>query len=190
MALDKILSKIQVQIEELAPALELFIEESIQPSVSDCDDLQARLSKLQENLAVYKYYKQERELSPSFNIHSKVSGKNVSPEIRTEEEITEKESFNSNPEEKKPKAHDLVTDQAGRKDYPPMAVGINDKFRFINEMFKQNGSEYNIAIEQLNSLQSWQEAELYLASLKSIYNWKDNSEAVLLLHSLVKKRFY
>jgi hypothetical protein len=189
MSLDKILGKMQVQIEELAPTLELFIEDSIQPSVSDCDNLQAQLIKLQENIAIYKYYKQERELSPSFNIHSKVSEKNITVEPKSDDGLSKKESGHNNQEEKKSDIKETKNEKPVTKNYTPVAIGINDKFRFINELFKQNAPEYNIAIEQLNVLHSWNEAEVYLNSLKNIYNWKDNSEVVHLLYSMVKKRF-
>jgi hypothetical protein len=61
MAIDKILVKIQGQIHELAPTLELFVEDSIQPSVDDCRNLQQQLTKLQEFIAVYKYRKQKKK---------------------------------------------------------------------------------------------------------------------------------
>ena len=70
-----------------------------------------------------------------------------------------------------------------------LAVGLNDKFRFINELFVQNSAEYTIAIEQLNGLQTWADTELYLTSLKSLYGWKDTSEAVKYFYTLVRKRF-
>ena len=73
MSLEKILHKIQSQINDLAPTLELFIDETIQPSVESCETLQDQLIMLQENIAVYKYKKINNEISPSFNIHAKVS---------------------------------------------------------------------------------------------------------------------
>ncbi len=187
MSLDEILSKIQGQINDLAPTLELFVEDNIQPSVSDCDNLQGQLVKLQESLAVYKHNKQEKEISPSFSIHSKVS--NIEPIVEKKEEIKEiikeeienkiEETILVTPEEK----HEV------RKVTQPLSVGINDKFRFINELFSQNGNEYNIAIEQLGNVSSWAEAEAYLNSLKELYGWSANSETVAYLYALVKKRF-
>jgi len=182
MSLDKVLNKIQSQINELAPILELFVDDSIQPSVKDCDILQEQLVKLQECLAVYKYNKQEREISPSFNIHSKVSKTDfVSVKKEDPEEI-----FKS-PEDKPV----LIAGETPEtsKMILPLSVGINDKFRFINELFNQNAGEYNIAIEQLGGLNSWNEAEVYLNSLRRLYEWKENSEVVNYLYALVKKRF-
>ena len=80
MSLEKVLHKIQSQINDLAPTLELFVDETIQPSVDNCEKLQQQLMLLQENLAVYKYNKVNREISPSFSIHAKVSEKSAPAE--------------------------------------------------------------------------------------------------------------
>ena len=177
MVSDKMLVKIQSQINVLAPTLDLFVEDSIQPSVSDCESLQIQLTKLHEYLAVYKYHKLEKELSPSFKIHAQVSKQNIN-DIKSEISLSENKEFI--PQD------DLIENT---KVFEPMSIGINDKFRLINELFKQNGGEYNIAIEQLNALNNWNESELYLNSLKTIYNWKDNSEGSILIYTLCKKRF-
>jgi uncharacterized protein YoxC len=55
MALEKLLHKIQSDINELAKSLEFFMEDTIQPTVGECESLQKKLYELQENLAVYKY---------------------------------------------------------------------------------------------------------------------------------------
>lgn len=195
MALDKVLGKIQAQIKELAPTLELFVEDSIHPSVKDCEKLQTQLNALEENLAIYKYSKLEKELSPSFNIHAKVSEvKVVEPVIKQPEIKQEEKKIEPAAEVKiEPVVETVIpekkTEPIAQKTLPPLSVGINDKFRFINELFKQNGSEYNIAIEQLETLKNWNDAEIYLNSLKPLYEWKDNSEVVVYFYSVIKKRF-
>lgn len=189
MALEKILHKIQSQINDLAPTLELFIDETIQPTVESCEKLQKQLNLIQENLAVYKYHKAEKEISPSFNIHAKVSEKEL-PKEKTEE--LAKEIKATIEEEKKevvqPKV-ETVTEEKAVKTIQPIVIGINDKFRFINELFKQNNSEYNIAIEQLNTLKNWRDTEIYLDSLKTLYDWKANSDVVVYFFSILKNRF-
>lgn len=180
------LNKIQEQINELAPTLELFVEESIQPSVSDCDSLQQQLTKLFETISVYKYNKQEKEISPSFNIHSKIS--NIEPIAEKKEEPKEvllEEIKNTLEDNITP----IIEDKTQPRSNQALLVGINDKFRFINELFSQNSGEYNVAIEQLGNVNSWGEAEIYLNSLKELYGWKENSEVVNYLYALVKKRF-
>lgn len=158
MSLEKVLHKIQSQINDLAPTLELFIEETIQPSVESCETLQEQLIRLQENIAVYKYKKINNEISPSFNIHAKVSETATIPEKFTE---VKTEKLNENIEDKiqeKTEIIDVKTEvlETENKIFSPISIGINDKFRFINELFKQNGSEYSIALEQLNSLKNWE----------------------------------
>jgi len=207
MSSDKILHKIQLQIDELAPTLELFVDETVQPSVKDCENLQRQLTLLQENLAVFKYNKQNKELSPSFNIHAKVSEKEVAVEKKAEIVQEIKETVKLDKEEKtepisvapevpktetvkiEPQRTEVPKQETATKSLQPMSVGLNDKFRFINDLFSQNSSEYNIAIEQLNNVSSWDEAEIYLNSLKSVYEWDAKEEVVKNFFSSVRKRF-
>lgn len=189
MALDKVLTKIQGQIHELAPTLELFVEDSIQPSVNDCEKLQKQLVALQECLAVYKYNKQEKEISPSFNIHAKVSNTKPESEIKQENVEIVTEEIKNTIEESITEKIEINELRSESKVINPLTIAINDKFRFINELFRQNGGEYNVAIEQINSLNNWNDTEMYLTGLKSIYDWKDNSETVIYFNTLIKKRF-
>jgi hypothetical protein len=71
----------------------------------------------------------------------------------------------------------------------PIIIGLNDKFRFINDLFVKKADEYNLAIEQLNNLKTHYDCEIYLNSLKKIYAWNDDNEVVNLFYALVKKRF-
>ncbi len=190
MSLEKVLHKIQSQINDLAPTLELFIDETIQPSVESCEKLQQQLNLIQENLAVYKYNKINKEISPSFSIHAKVSEKEL-PKEKVEEIKNDIKVIihEERPDLAMPKAKVEEEIKESQQNLADISVGINDKFRFINELFKQNNSEYNIAVEQLNALKTWHDTEIYLNSLKSLYEWKDNSEVVSYFFSLIKKRF-
>jgi hypothetical protein len=187
MPLDKVLQKIQSRIKDLAPSLELFVDEGLQPGVKECEKLQGQLSDLQECIAVYKHFKVNNELSPSFNIHAKVSEFTNANTTAANTEIQES-SQERKPKKEQREQHgeNLKPEGNSRKAF---SVGINDKFRFINELFVQNSSEYHIAVEQLSNLHTWHETEIYLNSLKSVYDWKDNNEVVKYFYSVVKKRF-
>ncbi len=194
MSLEKVLHKIQSQINDLTPTLELFVDETIQPTVDTCEKLQQQLVQLQENLSVYKYNKINKEISPSFSIHAKVSEKELPKEKIEEIKNDIKVTINEEkPEIVQPKIEpkaEVKTDEVNEaKIILPMLIGINDKFRFINELFKQNNSEYSIAVEQVNALKSWRDTEIYLNSLKTLYEWKDNNEVANLFFSIAKKRF-
>lgn len=75
------------------------------------------------------------------------------------------------------------------KEYPKIAISINDKFRFINELFASNAVEYNIAIEQINAVNTLVELNNYLNGLMQIYAWKEDNEVVKNLFALAQKRF-
>ena len=192
MSLEKLLQKIQEEVREINSTLALFLEDTIQPSVSDCEVLQQQIVLLQESIAIYKYQKLNKELSPSFNIHAKVSAKEAE-QNKVEAAIPVKKSIPTQ-EVKVDEPENLM--QAVSTDLPKqskkiaaLSIGINDKFRFTNELFTQNHSEYAIAVEQLNNLKNWNDTEIYLNSLKSLYEWKETSEVVKYFYSIVKKRF-
>ena len=192
MSLEKVLHKIQSQINDLAPTLELFVDETIQPSVANCEELQKQLTMLQENLAVYKYNKINKEISPSYKIHAKVS--EMEAPQQTIEIIKEEAKIQESEKEKVETIQQTINvveevKTNEQKTIQPFTIGINDKFRFINELFKQNNVEYNVAIEQLSVLKNWNETEIYLNSLKTLYDWKDNSEVAIYFFSIAKKRF-
>jgi len=210
MSPDKTLHKIQVQLNDLLPKLELFVEPTVQPSANECDQLLTQLSALQENLVIYRFLRQHNEISPALNMHAKISEAVAIKEIATEtltlqsaaapiaEPVSEPKPPASTepppatgslaqqaPEPPKQAAPEATTAATGKA----ISVGINDKFRFINSLFAQNAAEYTIAVEQLNSVTSWNDAEIYLNSLRNLYSWKEDSDITKLFYSLVKKRF-
>ncbi|MCD4723303.1 MAG: hypothetical protein K8R63_00575 [Bacteroidales bacterium] len=70
-----------------------------------------------------------------------------------------------------------------------MAIGINDKFLFINELFGGSPSDYNEAIEKLNLAEGLPEAENTLADYETQHKWDGNSEASNRLKQLIEKKF-
>jgi hypothetical protein len=70
-----------------------------------------------------------------------------------------------------------------------MAIGINDKFLFINELFGGSPSDYNEAIEKLNLAEGLPEAENTLADYETQHKWDGNSEASNRLKKLIEKKF-
>jgi len=70
------------------------------------------------------------------------------------------------------------------------AIGINDKFLFIKELFNNKGEEFNNAIATLNTFSTIDEAFDHLDYLKSSYFWDDSGEAYLKLCDLLRRKFY
>lgn len=186
MGSDKVLTKMREQIGELMKTLKDFSDTNVLPGASECEILKDQLCKLQDQLAVFKYQRLNQEVSPSFNIHARVS-----EELKLGE-VPEAKELPKTIETKVPAevfVAPVVQKKVPEKILSPIVVGVNDKFRFINELFSQNPAEFNIAIEQLSALQSWNDSELYLNSLKSLYSWKEQQDAVKHFYSIVKRRF-
>lgn len=69
------------------------------------------------------------------------------------------------------------------------AIGINEKFMFINELFEGSLQKYNENINTLNSFESKSEAMNFLGTLKSEYSWGEKSDAYLALTELIGRRY-
>lgn len=69
------------------------------------------------------------------------------------------------------------------------AIGINDKFLFINELFKGDLAGYNRAIENLNNCQSRDEAMKRLHEMRMQFNWSDNSNSFTRLSNFLMRRY-
>jgi hypothetical protein len=70
-----------------------------------------------------------------------------------------------------------------------MAIGINDKFLFINELFQGDPSVYNHAIENMNSAGGLVQAMSSLDSYRAEYKWADNSEAYHRLKKILNAKY-
>ncbi|PKP53461.1 MAG: hypothetical protein CVT92_03980 [Bacteroidetes bacterium HGW-Bacteroidetes-1] len=69
------------------------------------------------------------------------------------------------------------------------AIGINEKFLLINELFEGNISLYNKAIDELNGFQSLNGAKTYLIELSVQYQWAHDAVAVEKITSLIERKF-
>ncbi|MDZ7742619.1 MAG: hypothetical protein U5Q03_12925 [Bacteroidota bacterium] len=69
------------------------------------------------------------------------------------------------------------------------AIGINEKFLFINDLFDGNMQDYNNAIENINSMGTMEQADSVINKLKEKYNWKVKPDAVNHFMSYVERRF-
>ena len=69
------------------------------------------------------------------------------------------------------------------------AIGINDKFLFVNELFGGSMEKYNKSIENLNDLKTLNGAMIYLNELKIELQWNSSNEAYQRLKELVTRKF-
>lgn len=70
------------------------------------------------------------------------------------------------------------------------AVGINDRFLFINELFRGDENMYERSIKTINSFNIYAEAEYWISrELKLKLGWNNESASVQHFDQLVKRRF-
>jgi hypothetical protein len=69
------------------------------------------------------------------------------------------------------------------------AIGINEKFLFINELFKGNMKEYNETIISINNCTSHDDALKILNAMADKYNWEEEMVAYLTLKDFVERKF-
>jgi len=70
------------------------------------------------------------------------------------------------------------------------AVGINDRFLFINDLFRGDESMYERSIKTINSFNIFPEAEYWInRELKVKLGWDNNHETVHHFDQLIKRRF-
>jgi hypothetical protein len=69
------------------------------------------------------------------------------------------------------------------------AIGINEKFQFINELCKGNIQDYNEIINSLNNFSSKDEALEYYQQLKEKYSWSDDLESAKTLLDIIIRRY-
>jgi hypothetical protein len=69
-------------------------------------------------------------------------------------------------------------------------IGINDRFRFLNELFRNDEPMYERSIKTINSFKVFSEAEYWInRELKYKLGWDDAKETVQLFYQLVRRRF-
>ncbi len=70
-----------------------------------------------------------------------------------------------------------------------MAIGINEKFLFVNELFGGSLEKYNQTIDELNSFKSYIGAKTFLIEKKVNDQWEADSLAFKKLMGLVERKF-
>ncbi|MET0636209.1 MAG: hypothetical protein ABWZ25_09300 [Chitinophagaceae bacterium] len=70
------------------------------------------------------------------------------------------------------------------------AIGINDRFSFINELFRGDEVMYERSIKTINGFNIFPEAEYWITrELKTKLGWNPENQVVLHFDQLVKRRF-
>ncbi|MBE0649974.1 MAG: hypothetical protein IH595_03940 [Bacteroidales bacterium] len=69
------------------------------------------------------------------------------------------------------------------------AIGINDKFQFINELFNGDMDQYNKVLDELNNFSNLQGALTYLSELSVQYDFQKTGMAFQKLKAMLDKKY-
>jgi hypothetical protein len=69
------------------------------------------------------------------------------------------------------------------------SIGINEKFIYLKDLFKNNINDYNEALDKLNNFESYEEAEDFFQDLKQKYGWDPDSKSFQGLADLLSRRY-
>lgn len=69
------------------------------------------------------------------------------------------------------------------------AIGINERFLFLNDLFKGSMEKYNKSLSVLNEINNLDGAIIYMHELQVELQWDENSLAYKKLMNLVERRF-
>ncbi|MET3881012.1 hypothetical protein [Chitinophaga sp. OAE865] len=70
------------------------------------------------------------------------------------------------------------------------AIGINDKYQFIQELFRGDRDLYERSIKTINEFGNLREADYWIQrEIKIIQGWEDDNQLVQHFYSLLRKRF-
>ena len=99
-----------------------------------------------------------------------------------------KESLNDRLKEERPEVAHLLK-EAPIKDLRK-AIGINDRFAFVRELFRGDEAMYERSLKTINNFNIYSEAEYWMArELKHKLGWDDSAETVKHFYGLVRRRF-
>ena len=70
------------------------------------------------------------------------------------------------------------------------AIGVNDRFTFVNELFRGDDAMYERSLKTINSFNIYSEAEYWMnRELKFKLGWNDSNEVAKHFYDLVRRRF-
>lgn len=138
------------------------------------------------------------------NIQEEDDDVSLSPEtIETEES---KSSEISEPEAELPEVPSLddeisqILEEADHMDKPlsindrlagsALTIGLNDRIAFVKHLFNEQQQDFNRVLSQLNTLESFEEAESFILNMiKPDYDWTGKEEYEARFVDLIRKRF-
>ena len=180
---EPIIEEPQIKEPEKIEVLEEKIESSHE-FIEDVEKEQEQIFEMKEAITIE--ITKEETIAESVNPSIDLFSSSTTP---TDTIKVEKKSFNEKIAgnfEDKSVAHKI---QQNKITDLKTAIGMNDRFLFINEIFKGNLQEYTEQLNLLNNQNNLEDAISLLNGLKLKYNLTDESKSFNTLKDLVSRRY-
>lgn len=112
-----------------------------------------------------------KEVTPAVEESTVVLGEKLQPQTTLGDQLAARQTVN----DLRPRITDLRR-----------AVGLNDKFLLIRDLFNGNGSLYEITIRKLNEFDNFDDCMIYIAEH---FAWNPNSDGAKLMMDLLERKF-
>ena len=163
----------------------------------DEEELAAELDEIKRNAALMQQisgqskpnlvFESEQTDIPTLS-HQQIQQNSLQEEPTAE--LLEKEIPSVNDRLKETKVEISDTLSAGPIKDLKKAIGINDRFLYINDLFEGDESAFDRSVKIINGFSIWPEAEYWIRrELKKKRGWNDDSESVKQFDQLVRRRF-
>jgi hypothetical protein len=157
------------------PKIETKAQESAQPKV------EPTIEQKSVQASFFEPVNEKKEVSPNVSSTPKTS---IAEKYAAEQKVTIAEKFAS--EQKMTLADKL---KMTRINDLRTAIGINQKFLFMNDLFEGENTVFNNAINRLNSCGNGDEAKSVLSEYSSKFGWNKDSERVIQFFELIERRY-
>jgi len=184
--------------QTIMPAAKQEEEKTIEVLQVDEAAIEAELEEIKRNAEVMQkisvhnkppivFEEEEEQEIPTLAHHLPVAAKQQHKEIN-ETIAANGASLNDKLKQSKIDLGDTLTEVPVRD--LKKAIGVNDRFLYINELFRGDETMYERSIKTINSFSILPEAEYWIQrELKTKIGWNDANETVKQFCQLVKKRF-
>ena len=168
-------------------------EKTVEVLKVDEDEVAAELEEIKRNAAVRQHMTNHSKPQLLFDAAEDEIPTLAQHTINKKTEINESvakeaSSLNDRLKELKIEISEKLTDTPV-KDLKK-AIGINDRFLYINDLFRGDEVMYERSIKTINGFLIWPEAEYWIRrELKTKLGWTEDNETVKQFDQLVKRRF-
>ncbi len=158
--------------EETVSEPEVAIEEIVQEAEKVTSKIEGEVEEIARE--VEEQIVQVEELV----VDEKVTATTAEPVVDRNEQLKQEDNSLANRLKKSP-----ITDLKA-------SIGLNQRFLFSNELFNGNMEAFNRAINEINHMESFEDAKRYLEiQVAPQYHWNLEGETVLEFQELVERRF-